>query len=349
MRRVLRWSWPWILCGSIGCGGDGGSADAIDDPEGSTGSDPLTQPLCGDGVVEGEEQCEPPINSTMACDPSTCKVKEGWTCVFETPEGGPGMFRAPVCTQDPPDPLALCGDGHLDPGEDCDDLRNEDGDGCDAQCQFEPGWECTDTLPTRCAICGDGFATFGIEPCDGGGVAVPGCTVDCQVIEGWQCTNDDVCAPICGDGMVLDEDDGVPDYYVEGCDDANAVSGDGCTACKVEEGWACEGAPSDCTQFQDCGNGIVEPGEECDDGTMDNSDSFPDACRTNCQNHRCGDITIDSDEECDDGNTVDTDECSNLCQYNVEVSCNDGLDEDDDGVTDCDDSDCENDPICAAG
>ncbi len=37
----------------------------------------------------------------------------------------------------------FCGDGNIDPGEDCDDGNNIDGDGCDANCMREPGEGCT--------------------------------------------------------------------------------------------------------------------------------------------------------------------------------------------------------------
>lgn len=50
----------------------------------------------------------------------------------------------------------------------------------------------------------------------------------------------------------------------------------------------------------DCGNGTVEAGEECDDGAA-NSDADPDACRLNCRLPRCGDGVLDSDEACEPG------------------------------------------------
>jgi len=92
-----------------------------------------------------------------------------------------------------------------------------------------------------------------------------------------------------------------------------------------------------------CGDGNVDTGEACDDGTA-NSDTVADACRTTCVAASCGDGVVDSDEECDgtadceadctltsvapvcgngeveegevcdDGNEVDTDACSNDCQ-----------------------------------
>lgn len=61
-----------------------------------------------------------------------------------------------------------------------------------------------------------------------------------------------------------------------------------------------------------CGNGVVDPGEACDDGP-DNSDTEPDACRTTCVLPRCGDGVVDRDEACDDGNTWGGDGCSPTC------------------------------------
>ncbi len=69
-----------------------------------------------------------------------------------------------------------------------------------------------------------------------------------------------------------------------------------------------------------CGNGVREPGEECDDGPV-NSDTLADACRTNCIRAHCGDGVVDSRETCDDGNDVDDDECRNDCAL---PTCGDG-------------------------
>ena len=49
-----------------------------------------------------------------------------------------------------------------------------------------------------------------------------------------------------------------------------------------------------------CGDGIQQGAEECDNGTQ-NSDTQPDACRTDCTSARCGDGALDSGEGCDDG------------------------------------------------
>jgi len=49
--------------------------------------------------------------------------------------------------------MGVCGDGVLDPFEECDDGNNDDGDGCDADCEIEDG---TDPdpgiLPTLASI-----------------------------------------------------------------------------------------------------------------------------------------------------------------------------------------------------
>ena len=62
-----------------------------------------------------------------------------------------------------------------------------------------------------------------------------------------------------------------------------------------------------------CGDGLVGDGEGCDDGA-DNSDTAPDACRTDCQPAGCGDGVVDAGEACDDNNLADGDGCTPACQ-----------------------------------
>lgn len=60
-----------------------------------------------------------------------------------------------------------------------------------------------------------------------------------------------------------------------------------------------------------CGNGVLEIGEQCDDGNTDNTD----ACLNTCVNASCGDGFVQSGvEECDDGNLIDGDGCSSTCE-----------------------------------
>jgi uncharacterized repeat protein (TIGR02543 family) len=71
-------------------------------------------------------------------------------------------------------------------------------------------------------------------------------------------------------------------------------------------------------QWANCGNGIVETGEQCDD---DNSVDT-DACRNNCTLSYCGDGFVQAGEECDDNNSVNNDACTNDCKLPV---CGNGI------------------------
>jgi len=106
------------------------------------------------------------------------------------------------------------------------------------------------------------------------------------------------------DGRVDDgrTDDGTADDAA--VDDA-AVDDAAVEDAAVEDGTAEEGVDEDVGDAADevyvpsCGNGIIDVDEECDDGTG-NSDTAPDACRTDCRDAHCGDSVIDAGEECDD-------------------------------------------------
>jgi cysteine-rich repeat protein len=50
-------------------------------------------------------------------------------------------------------PVSRCGDGLVDPGEECDDANADDGDACLSNC--------------RRPVCGDGVTFVGVEECDG--------------------------------------------------------------------------------------------------------------------------------------------------------------------------------------
>jgi cysteine-rich repeat protein len=79
------------------------------------------------------------------------------------------------------------------------------------------------------------------------------------------------------------------------------------------------GETSTTTGGPDCGDGVVDDGEECDDGNTDNTD----ACTNSCANATCGDgIVQQGIEDCDDGNDDDTDGCLSTC---VAAACGDGI------------------------
>ncbi len=109
--------------------------------------------------------------------------------------------------------------------------------------------------------------------------------------------------PVCGNGTV---DPG------ETCDDANNDAGDYCSPdCQAATGF--------------CGDATTQTVEECDDGAS-NSDTTPDACRTDCTLPFCGDAVHDgaAGEACDDGNNDNGDYCAGDCSA-VTGSCGDGV------------------------
>lgn len=130
-------------------------------------------------------------------------------------------------------------------------------------------------------------------------------------------------ASLCGNGSV---------DATEGCDDANAQSGDGCSA--------------SCTVEALCGNAAIDPGEACDDGNLVNGDGCSRLCRVEPV---CGDGSLGSGEACDDGNTTDADGCSAACSLEpfcgnalieADEACDDGNPTDGDGCS----ANCEVEP-----
>ena len=95
-----------------------------------------------------------------------------------------------------------------------------------------------------------------------------------------------------------------------------------------------------------CGDGVVDAGEECDDGNGVDGD----ACTNTCLNAICGDgVVYEGVEACDDGNGIDGDECTNAC---AAAACGDGVVYE--GVEECDDGndldpdECSNACVAAA-
>jgi len=133
---------------------------------------------------------------------------------------------------------STCGDGILDPGEDCDDGNNDDGDCCAADCSYEP----VDSP------CDNGLFCTVNDACDGTGTCLDGTARDCD--DGEICTddtcneterrcdntfnpgNDPSCQPLCTD---VDRDGYSPE--IAGCgpvdcnDDDAAINPDAAEIC----------------------------------------------------------------------------------------------------------------------
>ncbi len=64
------------------------------------------------------------------------------------------------------------------------------------------------------------------------------------------------------------------------------------------------------TALPTCGDGMLDDGEQCDDGNTNHRD----ACGTDCEINSCGDNFVNTSlEECDDGNVLSGDGCSDTC------------------------------------
>jgi cysteine-rich repeat protein len=197
-----------------------------------------------------------------------------------------------------------CGNGTIDPGEECDDGNADNTDSCTTEC--------------LAARCGDGYVQAGIEECDDGNADNTDACLDSCV------------AARCGDGQVQ--------VGVEECDDGNldntdaclvtceaASCGDGFVETGVEE---CDDGPENSDTTPDacrrdcrsayCGDGVVDSGEACDDGNRIDIDG----CRNSCALPGCGDGIVQAGEACDDGYSCTTDACLNTC---VAASCGDGF------------------------
>jgi len=89
-----------------------------------------------------------------------------------------------------------------------------------------------------------------------------------------------------------------------------------CDDGNTTNGDACD---SNCTTPR-CGNGVVTEGEECDFGP--NNFGNHDVCLLNCRLAKCGDgYEWIGGEQCDDGNLDDSDDCLSTCRLST---CGDG-------------------------
>ena len=66
-----------------------------------------------------------------------------------------------------------------------------------------------------------------------------------------------------------------------------------------------------------CGDGVVNAGEQCDDGNQVNGDGCSATCTVEAPTSICGDGVVNAGEQCDDGNQVNGDGCSATCIIEV--------------------------------
>jgi cysteine-rich repeat protein len=206
-----------------------------------------------------------------------------------------GVFVAALHPTDSP---AVCDNGRLESGEQCD---GHDFGG--ATCMSVYGISCgsllcdTDSVDPHCqyvrsscgGACGDACVRSP-EECDDGAANSDTAPDACR---SW-CVRH-----FCGDGTV-DSD--------EECDDGTANDDHMADACRT-----------DCSRAY-CGDGTRDGSEACDLGALNGVSGS--GCSATCALAGCGTDTLDPGETCDDGNLDNDDGCLGTCIPNV---CGDGF------------------------
>jgi cysteine-rich repeat protein len=246
-------------------------------------------PTCGNSIQEGTEQCDDGNQlsgdgCSASCVIEFCgdgSVNNGEVCELwglqSCTIGGYAGDRACLgdCSGFDPTCVAneFCGDSVVQgaAGETCDaGVLNGQPNQCNSQCDG-----------TTASVCGNNIQEAG-EDCDAGAAGSSQCSTSCSFT-------------VCGDGVTQDPNGlGVSEV----CDDG-----------------ALNGQPNQCNSqclgitSSTCQNGVIEAGEQCDDGNGIDTD----ACTNACMDNICGDgITYNGIEECDDG-VVGTEQCTPAC------------------------------------
>jgi hypothetical protein len=97
------------------------------------------------------------------------------------------------------------------------------------------------------------------------------------------------------------------------CGDGKLEPGEECDSGSANSDTVANACRTTCTRAK-CGDSVVDTGEQCDSGSS-NSDTTPDACRTTCVKPKCGDSVVDTGEQCDHGaDNGDAGVCSLDCK-----------------------------------
>jgi len=121
---------------------------------GSCAFDTSSCTMCGNATIDGTEQCD---SANM----------NGGTCENQGFDGGTlscdnsCSFNTSGCT------MNTCGNGEINPGEECDDGSTLNSDGCSSNCQIEDGYECNGAPSVCTPLCGNNTLDDGTEQCDG--------------------------------------------------------------------------------------------------------------------------------------------------------------------------------------
>jgi len=186
--KMSSWHWTQFLVtfvlGSVfatgGCSYDASQLRALPGTGGATGSD---GPTATGGVASSDAAAATAADVLAVAGTADAGSVDGGANDLVTPFPDGPQYAQPDTSEGTGkdgvtvvggadagdlDSSSDCGNGVLDPGEQCDDRNIQSGDGCSSTCQIEPGWSCTGS-PSVCArtVCGNGILEAG-EVCDCG-------------------------------------------------------------------------------------------------------------------------------------------------------------------------------------
>src|SRR3989338_3960478 len=239
--------------------------------------------FCGDGVVRaGTEQCDDGnmVNTdgcTTQCRTNVCGDGIVWIRTEYCDDGN--LVNDDGCSSTCQiELIGRCGDGTVNPNEQCDDGNQNDNDACTNIC--------------RTAFCGDGVVRAGTEQCDDSNPAnYDDCTNECRIA-------------VCGDGITR--------AGTEQCDDRNTITEicaygqRSCTVCNNQ----CQSVAGAATY---CGDGIIQTGEQCDDGNA----VLGDGCSATCSVESSGAGLLD---DVNGDEVVDLTDAIDVARFDLGIS-----------------------------
>ena len=267
---------------------------------------------CGTGMACLDGMCQ---STSCACDDgNACNGVETCTpslaCIAGTPEAdGTTCATGKLCIGGACD-ADRCGDGFTSAPEECDDGNAMAGDGCENDCTFScvSGDATRDCTPAD-ACAGQGTCNDGTHTCMAGTPLVDG-----TVCTGGTCKSGMCTAMTCGNSVVDPGeacDHGINNGTMgDGCK-AN------CQFACVTAATDCPAAPAceiaSCTAQHTCANvaDANQNGMTC--GT--NMTCMAGTCSGGTTGAVCGNGVLEAGEQCDDGNTTNLDGCDATCKF----------------------------------
>jgi cysteine-rich repeat protein len=305
--------------------------------------------VCSGGSCVGSgdrcpgEQCSEALDACVECVVNAHCPQDGLFCNgverCVANACAPGLDPCPgqLCDED----LDACVECLID--DDCDDGNVCTDDVCNelGACVRTPNTEpCDDgRFCTAVDVCSAGLCVGTGSPCEEGENCNEGTDECADCLSAADCDDDDPCSvESCADGAC-----GYADA-ADGTDCADGTFCDGVETCQagacVAPGNPCDPVTERCVEAEAacvllCGNGLLDAGEECDDGNGDDGDGCSSGCEieagwdcpeelgppSQCTS-TCGDgVKAVGAETCDDGGLEDGDGCDAECQLEAGWMC----------------------------